>query len=111
MLRQRPRQQPPSGPRANFHDMPVAEKRTKALGGKTDLDTKRMLKYLLIGLGSCAGAIVVFLIFRKMTGKDSGGIPEPEFKLPEGTLPTHMRAIQEHKEKMKSLGKDYKEDD
>jgi len=92
--------------------MPVAEKqkRTKQLGSKSDLDTKRMLKYLLIGLGACAGAIVVFLIFRRVTGKDSGGLPEPEAKLPEGTLPTHMRAIMEHKEKMKSLGKNYSEE-
>ena len=45
-----------------------------------------------------------------MTGK-AEGLPEPELKLPEGTLPTHMRAIQEHKDKMKSLGKNYKDED
>jgi hypothetical protein len=96
--------------RANFYnDNPVAEKQAKSLGGKTDQDTKRMLKYMLIGLGACAAAIVVFLMFRSFTGK-AEGLPEPELKLPEGTLPTHMRAIQEHKQKMKSLGKEYKED-
>ena len=44
--------------------MPVAEKQTKQLGSKTDIDTKRMLKYLLIGLGAAAAVIVVVLVFR-----------------------------------------------
>mgnify|MGYP000461023340 CR=1 FL=1 len=46
-----------------------------------------------------------------MIGAGDGGIPEPENKLPEGTIPTHLRAIMDHKQKMKSLGKDYKEED
>ena len=46
-----------------------------------------------------------------MTGKTNGGIPEPEQKLPEGTLPSHLRAIKEHKDKMKSMGKEYPDDE
>lgn len=46
-----------------------------------------------------------------MTGAGSGGIPDPEIKLPEGTLPTHVKALMEHKEKMKTLGISTKEDD
>ena len=59
------RGQPAPTQRANFYnDMPVAEKQAKSLGGKTDQDTKKMLKYLLIGLGGCAGVIVAFLLYR-----------------------------------------------
>lgn len=107
------RGQPNEQQRANFYnDMPIAEKQAKSLGGKTDQDTKRLLKYLLIGLGGIAGALVAFVLFRHFRGlKGDGGLPEPEQKLPEGTLPTHMRAIMEHKQKMKSLGKDFKEED
>jgi hypothetical protein len=99
---------------AEMIDMPVALKqsatRTKAkgLGSKSDLDTKNMLKWLLIGLGCCAGAIVVFLVFRRVTLGDTG-IPVPEKPLPEGAIPTHLAAIQEHNNKMATLGKSFKE--
>lgn len=94
--------------RANFHnDMPVAEKQTKQLGSKTDIETKKMLKYLVIGLCGAAGVIIVIMVFRKITGKMEDGLPEPETKLPEGTLPTHVKAIMDHKAKMKAMGKEF----
>ena len=45
-------------------DTPVADKQTKQLGSKSDIDTKRMLKWLVIGLGAIAGVIVAILVFR-----------------------------------------------
>jgi len=102
-----------NGPeRANFHnDVPVAAKKSRELGGKKDIDTKRMLKWLVIGLGSIAGLIVVVVIYRHFSGAGDGGFPEPETKLPEGTIPTHVKALMEHKEKMKSLGKNFKDEE
>lgn len=85
-------------------DTPVADKQTKQLGSKSDIDTKRMLKWLVIGLGAIAGVIVAILVFRKVTGKAEEGYPQPEVTLPEGTIPTHLRAITEHKTKMHELG-------
>jgi len=98
--------------RANIiNDTPIAQKQTKQLGSKTDIDTKRMLKYLVIGLCAAAGFIVVVMVFRKMTGKMETGLPEPETKLPEGTLPTHVKAIMDHKAKMKAMGKEFSDSD
>jgi len=108
-------QRPQNGPQRPqeaeiIYDMPIALK-TAQLGSKSDLETKAMLKKMLIGFGAASCLIIVYLIFRRMTGKTNGGIPEPELKLPEGTLPSHLRAIQEHKDKMKSMGKEYPDDE
>ena len=48
--------------------------------------------------------IVIKQLKRYFSGKTNGGIPEPEAKLPEGKVPTHLKAIEEHKEKMKEKG-------
>ena len=50
------------------------------------------------------------LKFQHFTGQTNGGIPEPESKLPEGKIPTHVQAIMDHKAKMKAEGKEYPED-
>jgi len=50
------------------------------------------------------------LKFQHFTGQTNGGIPEPESKLPEGKIPTHVQAIMDHKAKMKAEGKEYQED-
>lgn len=92
--------------RANFAvDNPVFDK-ASMLGGKTDMHNKKMIKYGLILMGFMVGLIVVWLLVRKMMGIQNGGIPEPENKLPEGTIPTHVKAINEYKEKLKSLGRE-----
>lgn len=90
--------------------MPCMQKKTKELGSKSDLQTKKLLKYLGMGVGVAGACVVVWLMFRHFTGKTNGGIPEPENALPEGKIPTHLAAIQEHKEKMKAQGKEYPED-
>jgi hypothetical protein len=76
------------------------------LGGKTDMHNKKMIKYGIILMGFMVGLIIVWLLVRKMLGIQNGGIPEPENKLPEGTIPTHVKAINEYKEKLKSLGRE-----
>jgi len=76
------------------------------LGGKTDMQNKKMIKYGIIAMGFLVGGIVVWLLVRKMLGIQNGGIPEPENKLPEGTIPTHVKAINDYKEKLKSLGRE-----
>jgi flagellar biosynthesis/type III secretory pathway M-ring protein FliF/YscJ len=92
--------------RANFAvDNPVFDK-APMLGGKTDMHNKKMIKYGLTLMGFMVGLIVVWLLLRKMMGIQNGGIPEPENKLPEGTIPTHVKAINEYKEKLKSLGRE-----
>jgi len=90
--------------------MPCMQKKTKELGSKSDLQTKKLLKYLGMGVGIAGACVVVWLMFRHFTGKTNGGIPEPENALPEGKVPTHLAAIAEHKEKMKAQGKEYPED-
>jgi len=92
--------------RANFaEDNPIFDK-ASMLGGKTDIQNKKMIKYGIIAMGFLCGGIVVWLLVRKMLGIQNGGIPEPENKLPEGTIPTHVKAINEYKEKLKSLGRE-----
>jgi len=92
--------------RANFAvDNPVFDK-ASMLGGKTDMQNKKMIKYGIIAMGFLVGGIVVWLLVRKMLGIQNGGIPEPENKLPEGTIPTHVKAINDYKEKLKSLGRE-----
>ncbi|CAG5112315.1 Oidioi.mRNA.OKI2018_I69.chr2.g6542.t1.cds [Oikopleura dioica] len=92
--------------RANFaFDNPVFDK-ASMLGGKTDMQNKKMIKYGIIAMGFACGGIVLWLLMRKMMGIQNGGIPEPENKLPEGTIPTHVKAINEYKEKLKSLGRE-----
>jgi hypothetical protein len=86
------------------------QKKTKELGSKSDLETKKLLKYLGMGVGFAGLAVVIWLMFRHFTGKTNGGIPDPTVELPEGKVPTHLAAIQEHKEKMKAQGKDFPDD-
>lgn len=90
--------------------MPCMQKKTKELGSKSDLETKKLLKMLGMGVGVAGACVVVWLLFRHFTGQTNGGIPEPENALPEGKVPTHLAAIQEHKAKMKAMGKEYPED-
>jgi len=90
--------------------MPCSQKATKQLGSKSDLETKKLLKNLGMGVGIAGAAVVVWLAFRHFAGKTNGGIPEPETKLPEGKIPTHVQAIMDHKAKMKAEGKEYPED-
>jgi hypothetical protein len=90
--------------------MPCSQKATKQLGSKSDLETKKLLKFLGMGVGIAGGCVVVWLAFRHFTGQTNGGIPEPESKLPEGKIPTHVQAIMDHKAKMKAEGKEYPDD-
>jgi len=90
--------------------MPCSQKATKQLGSKSDLETKKLLKFLGMGVGIAGACVVVWLAFRHFTGQTNGGIPEPETKLPEGKIPTHVQAIMDHKAKMKAEGKEYPED-
>ena len=90
--------------------MPCSQKATKQLGSKSDLETKKLLKNLGLGVGIAGACVVVWLAFRHFTGATNGGIPEPEHKLPEGKIPTHVQAIMDHKAKMKAEGKEYEED-
>lgn len=84
--------------------MPCMQKKTKQLGSKSDIETKNLLRNLGMGVGIAALCVVVWLLYRYFSGKTNGGIPEPEAKLPEGKVPTHLKAIEEHKEKMKEKG-------
>lgn len=90
--------------------MPCMQKKTKELGSKSDLETKKLLKYLGMGVGFAGLAVVVWLMIRHFMGKTNGGIPDPTVELPEGKVPTHLAAIQEHKEKMKAQGKQFPDD-
>merc|ERR1719223_2372421 len=61
--------------RANFAvDNPVFDK-ASMLGGKTDMQNKKMIKYGIILTGFLVGFIVVWLLVRKMLGIQNGGIP------------------------------------
>lgn len=88
------------------NDTPIAMKASKSLGGKTDQNYKALLKWMFIGIGGCAGLIILFMVYRKFTGAKDG-IPEPTVVLPEGTLPTHLKAINDYKEKLKAEGKEF----
>jgi hypothetical protein len=62
-----------------------------------DIITLMRLSFFLIKL-------ILKYFFQKVTGKAEEGYPQPEVTLPEGTIPTHLRAITEHKTKMHELG-------
>lgn len=44
--------------------MPCMQKKVKELGSKSDLQTKKLLKYLGMGVGIAGGCVVVWLMFR-----------------------------------------------
>lgn len=44
--------------------MPCMQKKTKELGSKSDLETKKLLKYLGMGVGFAGLAVVLWLMFR-----------------------------------------------
>ena len=44
--------------------MPCSQKATKQLGSKSDLETKKLLKFLGMGVGIAGGCVVVWLAFR-----------------------------------------------
>ena len=44
--------------------MPCMQKKTKELGSKSDLQTKKLLKYLGMGVGVAGACVVVWLMFR-----------------------------------------------
>ena len=61
-------QRPQNGPQRPqeaeiIYDMPIALK-TAQLGSKSDIETKAMLKKMLIGFGAASCLIIVYLIFR-----------------------------------------------
>ena len=44
--------------------MPCSQKATKQLGSKSDLETKKLLKFLGMGVGIAGACVVVWLAFR-----------------------------------------------
>jgi len=87
--------------------MPCSQKATKQLGSKSDLETKKLLKNIGMGVGAGGALVFIYLVVRHLMGKTNGGIPEPETQLPEGKIPTHVQAIMDYKAQLKAEGKEY----